>query len=100
SRTNGVSLSWENPGDQAYDQVEVSYTLNGEEQKITENADEQYSVVDIELPDAEVYRFFVRAFSSTSQKSAAEVSVKGRKLAPLAPEDELLNILNSVDIQG
>lgn len=100
SRTEGVLLSWENPADRKYDRVEILYTLYGEEKILTQDIDEQYYGIAIALPDAEVYKFMVRAFSSTSQKSATVVSVKGRKLAVLAPEDELSDMLNTVEISG
>lgn len=87
SQADGVSLSWENPPDRKYDRVEILYAVNGEEVKLTRNAEEQYDDIAIELIDTEVYKFFVRAFSSLTQQSALTASVKGRKLTVLAPED-------------
>ncbi|HLT87507.1 MAG TPA: discoidin domain-containing protein [Sphingobacterium sp.] len=100
SQADGVSLSWENPPDRKYDRVEILYAVNGEEVKLTRNAEEQYDDIAIELIDTEVYKFFVRAFSSLTQQSALTASVKGRKLTVLAPEDELSAILNTVEISG
>src|SRR5690606_30197767 len=100
SQADGVSLSWENPPDRKYDRVEILYAVNGEEVKLTRNAEEQYDDIAIELIDTEVYKFFVRAFSSLTQQSALTASVRGRKITVVAPEDALSAILNTVEISG
>ncbi len=100
SDAEGVLLSWENPDDRLYDKVEISYTIEGEKITITEAVNERSSSVEIMLPDTEVYKFYIQAFSSTNSKVAREQSVKSRKIAPSDPEDELLDMLNSIVING
>ncbi|NGF55172.1 discoidin domain-containing protein [Parapedobacter sp. SGR-10] len=100
SQMEGIVLSWENPDDRDYDKVEISYTLQGEKKMLTETINERYSAVSINIPNAEVYKFYIKAFSSVSGRFAREASVKGRKLVSLEAADELADILNSIEIHG
>ncbi len=100
STSTGVRLIWENPEDRGYDKVEISYMEGDERIAIIESISERYSSRMVELQKNEVYKFFVKGFSSVSNVFADEVSVKGRKLVELAPSDELEALLNSIQIYG
>lgn len=100
SQMKGVLLSWENPEDRLYDKVEISYIIEGEKMIVKETIEEQYSAVSIELPTADVYKFHVYGISSIDGKTVVESTVKSRVLVPVEPEDELIDILNSIGIYG
>jgi hypothetical protein len=100
SQVDGVILSWENPDDRAYNEVEISYTFQGEEMVIKESIDKRNSTVDIILPDSEVYKFYVKGISLVNGTPVEEHSVKGRRLVAIEADDELAGLLNSIDLQG
>lgn len=100
SNNSGVQLNWENPDGHKYDKVEISYMVDSEKVILMETILEKYSSLNISLPNAQVYKFTVRALSSISSQFSEEQSVKGRKLVEQDPSDELSDMLNSVEMYG
>lgn len=95
-----IVLSWGNPAGRAYDRVDIWYFVNGEKLTKTETIQEEFSRVELSLPDANVYKFYVQASSSATGQMAETQSVKGRILTFLQPYEELENIINSMAIYG
>ncbi len=100
SAGEGVLLSWKNPDNRRYDQIEISYVQTGEKKSILIEPDEQNSAVAIDLPDANVYKFHLLAKQSASNRYFDEMTIKGRKLTALDPGEELQGLLNSIEING
>lgn len=100
SLENGVLLSWENPSTKLYNKVEVWYLQQGEKKSVMVEPVESVSSLEISLPDAEVYKFHLLPFQSSTDRPFDEIAVKSRKIIASDPGEELDRLFNSIEMNG